>query len=462
MTTRTITTMAALSTFMLASAASANLALLNFDDGTTGPFYNAGGFTSSGIGDPKPVLSVADDTAGLGSGNALFVESKGAGSELYALLDNPVSLNDLGDKIVIQLDWRLDTTTSSQPDSSSADFRFGIFNDDDNSIGQVFGQKPVFDEFGDPVFEGEDQLFEDAIFGQTGGDFDGANGPIDPDFGIHVRTAFNKNVADPNTPDALTDVRVRTESWFDLGGILSGSGNTIVTGNDLEEGGTNWGALRDGSANTIKLTLELTNETLPDQTEPEDAYRATLEVTNALGTSVFSNRDPISQLEFSTFHYMVFEDANDDFDYVIDNLSVTAIPAGSGLTGDFNSDGVVDAADVDLLAEAIRTGSSDPQFDLDGQNGVDNGDLTEMVTVVLGTNFGDANLDLSVDLLDLSALASNFNAVAGWAGGNFNTDTVVDLLDLSALASNFETAAAPEPAAAGLLAIGALALIRRR
>lgn len=77
---------------------------------------------------------------------------------------------------------------------------------------------------------------------------------------------------------------------------------------------------------------------------------------------------------------------------------------------------------------------------------------------------GDANGDGSVDLLDLSILASNFDdpGTFTYAEGDFNGDGTVDLLDLSILASNFGTTAVPEPAGAALIGLGAFALIRRR
>lgn len=60
----------------------------------------------------------------------------------------------------------------------------------------------------------------------------------------------------------------------------------------------------------------------------------------------------------------------------------------------------------------------------------------------------DANLDGSVDLLDLSQLAVAFRKSGTWASGDFNGDGEVDLLDLSLLATNFgaemPVAAAPE------------------
>ncbi|MEQ9454095.1 MAG: hypothetical protein RLN76_05815 [Phycisphaeraceae bacterium] len=146
-----------------------------------------------------------------------------------------------------------------------------------------------------------------------------------------------------------------------------------------------------------------------------------------------------------------------------DNFSMSVTGNGTSATpGDFNADTLVDADDIDLLTAAIRAGSTDPQFDLDGLNGVDAGDLDEILSLI-GTIPGDTNLDFEVDLIDLSALASNFDGTAGWAGGNFNADTVVDLIDLSLLASNFgSTAPAPEPGSLAILTLAGLAMIKRR
>ncbi|MEQ9453990.1 MAG: hypothetical protein RLN76_05275 [Phycisphaeraceae bacterium] len=144
-------------------------------------------------------------------------------------------------------------------------------------------------------------------------------------------------------------------------------------------------------------------------------------------------------------------------------LHIFDLDTGEGLFGDYDDSGVLDEPDINLLTAAIRAGSTDLDFDADSSGTVDADDLSEWVTVLFGTFLGDSNLDGNVDLIDLSALASNFGGTAGWAGGNFNTDTVVDLIDLSLLASNFgSTTAIPEPAAISLLGLGALAIGRRR
>ena len=90
---------------------------------------------------------------------------------------------------------------------------------------------------------------------------------------------------------------------------------------------------------------------------------------------------------------------------------------------------------------------------------------------------GDANLDGTVDLLDLDILGSNFNqSPRTWAGANFNghLDNITDLLDLDILGGNFGASSGagsvsagqvPEPSSivlAGLLIAAAGMGIRRR
>lgn len=80
---------------------------------------------------------------------------------------------------------------------------------------------------------------------------------------------------------------------------------------------------------------------------------------------------------------------------------------------------------------------------------------------------GDVDLDKDVDLADLGILASHWGTTSGsWDLGDFDGDDDVDLTDLSLLASNFGTTLGmhmvPEPTALALLALGGLAMRRRR
>src|SRR5262249_5240672 len=83
---------------------------------------------------------------------------------------------------------------------------------------------------------------------------------------------------------------------------------------------------------------------------------------------------------------------------------------------------------------------------------------------------GDANLDGTVNFLDVSALTGGLaGAGTGWANGNFNGDSVVNFLDVSILTANLghsiSTAvsrAVPEPSVAALAFMGAVGYVRIR
>jgi hypothetical protein len=87
-------------------------------------------------------------------------------------------------------------------------------------------------------------------------------------------------------------------------------------------------------------------------------------------------------------------------------------------------------------------------------------------TVLAGTTlYGDTNLDRIVNIIDFSALASNFNTPGLWHEGDFNFDGAISILDFSRLASNFNLTASstsgrpvPEPRCIALAAILAAAL----
>ncbi|MHC4717852.1 MAG: PEP-CTERM sorting domain-containing protein, partial [Planctomycetota bacterium] len=83
------------------------------------------------------------------------------------------------------------------------------------------------------------------------------------------------------------------------------------------------------------------------------------------------------------------------------------------------------------------------------------------------TYMGDATLDGQVGIADLAALADNYGLTIGaaWGRGDFNVDGIVGIADLAVLADNYGRKAespVPEPAGVSLLALGAMALFRRR
>lgn len=187
---------------------------------------------------------------------------------------------------------------------------------------------------------------------------------------------------------------------------------------------------------------------------------------DALGSAAYFTRVPISVAACPTGGLVCY----DNYTY--------GDPLPELIEGDFNFDGEVDELDIDLLTNEILTtsGSIDEGdavlpassflFDITLDGLVDSGDTNYLIRDVIGTEYGDANLDLKVDLLDLDILGANFGSSGGWGEADFNGDNTVDLLDLDILGTYFgfdgtSGAAIPEPHSL-LLAVVALCGLRRR
>lgn len=105
-------------------------------------------------------------------------------------------------------------------------------------------------------------------------------------------------------------------------------------------------------------------------------------------------------------------------------VASTAEPLEPILVGDFNSNGVLDAADIDM----IKIPSQDLQFDLNRDGVVTTDDRLEWVHGIANTWLGDATLDglfNSADLvhvLQVGQFEDAFASNSGWASGDWNGD----------------------------------------
>ena len=131
--------------------------------------------------------------------------------------------------------------------------------------------------------------------------------------------------------------------------------------------------------------------------------------------------------------------------------SLTGATSGSiaiYLLPDFNSDGLINATDIDLLYQNLtaRTGTYNASFDVNGDGVVDQNDLDAVVKVILHTAYGDANLDGQVNVDNFSIVLSNWGAnnglgysdtTVGWAQGDFSGDGRVGIDDFSIFLSNW-------------------------
>lgn len=111
---------------------------------------------------------------------------------------------------------------------------------------------------------------------------------------------------------------------------------------------------------------------------------------------------------------------------------------GEVVLGDFDADGLVNIADVDLLGNAIASASSDLRFDLDGDGAIGDADLDYLVEGVLRTRPGDVDLNGTVDFADFLALSAHFGHNDGkWSTGDLDADGRVSFADFLLLSMNF-------------------------
>jgi len=103
--------------------------------------------------------------------------------------------------------------------------------------------------------------------------------------------------------------------------------------------------------------------------------------------------------------------------------------------------------------------------------------FSNFVVVENGVLFGDADGDWDVDFADFQAVKNSFGTTSGatWADGDFDGDGDVDFADFQTVKNNFGgsfdltdwsppagMSTTPEPATMSVLALGGLALLRRR
>lgn len=129
------------------------------------------------------------------------------------------------------------------------------------------------------------------------------------------------------------------------------------------------------------------------------------------------------------------------------------------------ADGKVDALDIDFLFSVVNASGSG--WDIDGDLDTDLDDIADLVQNILGTDFGDANLDGEIDDSDLLVVLNGFGRSTGWAGGDFNGDGIADIQDFNTAVRNFTATESaiiniPEPGTFAMLGIGLIGLTRRR
>jgi hypothetical protein len=113
-----------------------------------------------------------------------------------------------------------------------------------------------------------------------------------------------------------------------------------------------------------------------------------------------------------------------------------AAALGGGIPGDFDSNGRIEAADVNLLQRAIYEGSDDLLFDVDNDLEITDDDLVFWIGDIAFSWRGDANLDgefNSSDFVTVLAAGEYEDAIAEnsrWETGDWNADLEFNSRDL--------------------------------
>ncbi len=135
-----------------------------------------------------------------------------------------------------------------------------------------------------------------------------------------------------------------------------------------------------------------------------------------------------AMLQLTTDQGAAFGAAGQLFAYQLAGSSATSMP------GDFNTNGQLDVADIDLLTAQVITGTNDPVYDLNNNALVDQTDRGVWVQELRNTWFGDASLDgefNSNDMVNVFAVGKyETGETAGWAAGDWDGDGLFSSSDM--------------------------------
>ncbi|MFC1758782.1 hypothetical protein ACFL2H_08445, partial [Planctomycetota bacterium] len=97
-------------------------------------------------------------------------------------------------------------------------------------------------------------------------------------------------------------------------------------------------------------------------------------------------------------------------------------------SGDVNGNGEIEVTDIDAICGAIQSGNNDMRFDLNGDGVINVGDQRFLVEQIMGTTYGDSNLDgifNSSDFVQVFTVGEYEDGIAGnstWAEGDWDCD----------------------------------------
>lgn len=269
------------------------------DDGASSAVASPDGFAWYRYGDtaggsPRPVLTTGDDSAGIGSGGALFVSASGSNEEFMAPLGQTITLGtDVGSTVSLTMDVRYNNTGGAAP--ADGTFRFGLYQDTNGKLAT-----------------------HEAGWGAGDGDFDdSSSGPTVGDRGVWGRLASGSAALNNSG-------RV----------ILEGTADSILggTGSDGRSFGGNEDMLVLSSGSDIyRLTILITRTAVGmDIALTADNLTTVADDSYTIGGSIDVS-DGGNNVVIDSFDFLAVTSSVGN-DYVIDNVSVfSSVPEPSSL-----------------------------------------------------------------------------------------------------------------------------------
>ncbi len=261
--------------------------------------------------------------------------------------------------------------------------------------------------------------------------------------GDQDRSQFSKGqgtvmVADPDEWDDAPHPPSADEGWY----------NTFISTDEIALAGVDAGSVvlefdsswrpefDDNYHQTVNITVSFDGGPEEEVLLWESDGASEFFKPDATDETVTLNIDNPAGAQSMVIKFGMF-DAGNDWWWAIDNISVTGTGGGVGLPGDYNNDGTVDTADVDLQAQAMNSPTPDlGVYDENGDGLVNEDDRVIWVQDLAKTWFGDANFDGVFSTDDLVAVfaAGKYETqqAATWGEGDWSGDLVFDSGDLVA------------------------------
>ncbi len=256
------------------------------------------------------------------------------------------------------------------------------------------------------------------------------------------------NPTGSQTLKALAFGQSRTDEFrYVINDDRGGVGSALVR---IQVVGVNDSPTAEDDATTVRenqAAVNLTSLVLANDRDVDAGDTFSISSINTVGTrgGVTLLNGQLTYQAGSAFDYLRVDDtATDRFQYMIrdsrgatSTKTVTVTVIGeSDREGDLDGDSLLNLTDIQLMCSAILQPGSPARFDLDKNGQINSSDMDYLVRTLIGTTYGDANLDGVFNTTDLVFVFQAGHYDDGvednstWATGDWNCDREFDSSDL--------------------------------